>query len=243
MDIIKVSAINSTNEFAWKIHRDNSPFDPVCVVANNQTKGRGQRGADWQSKAGENLTFSVLYPKLEMKISSQFVLSAAVSLAIVETLQYYNISRLKVKWPNDIMSANFKIGGILIENILKRDKISASVIGVGLNVNQLEFENLPQAASLKMLSGKSFDLEVVLHDLLKAMEKKMSTTSLSRENEILENYTNYMFSRDKVSTFQLPDNSYITGIIRGITTTGKLILETEDSIYKNFELKEIKLMY
>lgn len=243
MRIIKVNAINSTNNFARDFYRGNSDFEPVCVVAFEQTKGRGQRGASWVSKPGENLTFSVLYPKLNISINHRFLLSAAVSLAILEALKEFEVSDLSVKWPNDIMSGRFKIGGILIENILNSEGISASIIGIGLNVNQQEFSGLPKAGSLKKVTGKNFDLDEVLSKILKKIDLRLKSISSENETLVLEEYASMMFKRDVVSTFQLPDKSYLTGVIRGVTTSGLLNIEVEDSVFRTFDLKEVKLMF
>ncbi len=243
MRIIKVDAINSTNEFVRDFYRGDVDFEPVCVSAHTQTAGKGQRGAGWISNAGENLTFSILHPEISLQVDEQFLLSATVSLAVTETLQAYEIPKLKVKWPNDIMSGNRKICGILIENILKNDRIAASVIGVGLNVNQKEFSDLPQAGSLRMVTDTSFELDGLLKAILKTMEKRLRALPALSKTEVLEEYASSMFRRDQVSTFQLPDGSYLTGIIRGVTTTGRLNLEVEDAVFRTFELKEIKLLF
>ncbi|SKB66959.1 BirA family transcriptional regulator, biotin operon repressor / biotin-[acetyl-CoA-carboxylase] ligase [Salegentibacter holothuriorum] len=243
MRTIKVNATNSTNEFARELYRGNTSFEPVCVVAHEQTKGRGQRGSGWESKADENLTFSVLYPKIKVQVNHQFLMSATVSLAILEVLKKFNIPALKVKWPNDIMSARYKISGILIENILKNNEIAASVIGVGLNVNQTNFPGLPQASSLKLATGINFNLDELLKRITDEFEEKLTEITAKAETSILEEYAKNLFRKDKVSTFQLPDASFLTGIIRGVTTSGRLNIEIEDSIFKTFDLKEIKLMY
>jgi BirA family biotin operon repressor/biotin-[acetyl-CoA-carboxylase] ligase len=243
MRIIKVNATNSTNEFARELYRGNTSFEPLCVVAIEQTKGRGQRGSGWISNAGENLTFSVLYPKIRVGLNHQFLMSATVSLAILNVLKKFNIPGLKVKWPNDIMSARYKIGGILIENILKNNEIAASVIGVGLNVNQTEFPDLPQASSLKLSTGVHFNLDELLKRITDEFEVKLTQIYDQAETAILEEYARSMFRRDKVSTFQLPNGTYLTGIIRGVTTSGRLNIEVEDSVFKTFDLKEIKLRY
>ncbi|MGA8852563.1 MAG: biotin--[acetyl-CoA-carboxylase] ligase, partial [Christiangramia sp.] len=128
MRIIKVNAIDSTNSFVRKFYEGNTDFEPVCVRAINQTAGRGQRGSNWLSKAGENLTFSILYPQEKLNISRHFLLSATISLAVLQVLKEMEIPDIKVKWPNDILSAKNKIGGILIENIVKTEGIVASVI-------------------------------------------------------------------------------------------------------------------
>jgi BirA family biotin operon repressor/biotin-[acetyl-CoA-carboxylase] ligase len=243
MRIIKVNATNSSNEFARELYRGNTAFEPVCVVAREQTKGRGQRGSGWISNAGENLTFSVLYPKIKVNVNHQFLMSATVSLAILKVLNKFNVPALKVKWPNDIMSARYKISGILIENILKNNEIAASIIGVGLNVNQTEFPGLPQASSLKLATGINFNLDELLKKITDEFEEKLTEIAAEAETSILEEYAKNMFRRDLVSTFQLPNGTYLTGIIRGVTKSGRLNLEIEDSVFKTFDLKEIKLMY
>ncbi|HSI69615.1 MAG TPA: biotin--[acetyl-CoA-carboxylase] ligase, partial [Gillisia sp.] len=170
MRIIKVSATESTNNFAREWFVANSVTSPVVIIAREQTKGRGQRGAGWVSNAGENLTFSIIYPLPKVEIQDQFIISAGVGLAILRALNSLKINKLKLKWPNDIMAANFKIGGILIENILSNGVIAASIIGIGLNVNQLDFPGLPKAASLALVTGKQYDLEEVLSLVIKEVE-------------------------------------------------------------------------
>ena len=243
MRIIKVDAIDSTNSFVRKFYEGSKDFDPVCVRAVSQTSGRGQHGSTWVSKAGENLTFSILYPHQDLKISQHFLLSSTISLALLEVLETYKIPELKVKWPNDILSAKYKIGGILIENIVKNDEIAASVIGIGMNVNQTGFKDLPQAGSLKTLTNRDFDLEVLLEKLVNKIQLKLDNMSNKRSSEILEEYTKNMFRLNMVSSFESLDGKKFNGIIRGVTTEGKLNLEIENAIFRTCDLKEIKLLY
>lgn len=242
MRIIKVSATESTNILAREWHQVNNISAPVCFIATEQTSGRGQRGASWISNAGENLTFSVLYPKPDLEIKEQYALSAAVGIAILEALEEFEIKNLKLKWPNDIMAANFKIGGILIENILNNGSIGASIIGIGLNVNQLSFPGVPKASSMRILSGEKFQTEIVLEVVLKKLEEIFSEIGRN-VNEILLDYENVLFRKNKVSTFQKPDNNFLTGIIKGITSTGLLKVQVEDNTIKTFDLKELKLLF
>jgi len=242
MRIIKVDAIDSTNSFVKKFYEGTANFEPVCVRAVSQTSGRGQRGSNWISKAGENLTFSILYPQKKLNISRHFMLSATVSLAVVRVLDDIGIPDLKVKWPNDILSAKNKIGGILIENIVRTEGIVASVIGIGLNVNQLEFDDLPNAGSLKSVSNKSFNLDELLNSLISKIENELEALPSKSTNEILEKYAKSMFRLNVVSTFN-SNGQKLNGIIRGVTTEGKLNLEVEEGVFKTFELKEIQLLY
>lgn len=243
MRIIKVSATESTNMLAREWYHLNRNTAPVCIHAYEQTSGRGQRGASWISNAGENLTFSVLHPKPKVKIQDQFILSAGIGLAILLALKELKINNLKLKWPNDIMAANQKIGGILIENILNNGSIGTAIIGIGINVNQIDFPGLPKASSLNLVSGRTFEIDQVRDVILKNIEAIMLNFREGNAGDILADYEEKLFRKNKISTFQLPDASFLTGIIKGITPTGLLKVEVEDSIIRTFDLKELKLLF
>ncbi|MDX1760866.1 MAG: biotin--[acetyl-CoA-carboxylase] ligase [Christiangramia sp.] len=243
MRIIKVDAIDSSNSFVRKFYEGNKDFEPLCVRAVTQTSGRGQRGSTWSSKAGENLTFSILYPQKKLNISRHFLLSATVSLAVLEVLEQLGIPELSVKWPNDILSAKNKIGGILIENILKTEGIVASVIGIGLNVNQEDFNDLPKAGSMKQMTGLDYDLDELLEKLVFEIERNLKELPYKKRSEILEKYAQNMFRLNVVSSFEDSEGEKFNGIIRGVTTEGKLNLEIEDAVFKTFDLKQLQLLY
>ena len=243
MHLIKVNAINSTNSFAREMFREKTTMPLTCIVAKKQLEGRGQRGTTWNAEEGKNLTFSVLLPRLQLHPSRQFLLSATVATSLVSTLEKFELPRLKVKWPNDIMSANQKLAGILIENIISEGKVIASVIGIGLNVNQQNFEGLPQAGSMKTVSGKDFELEEVLQLLLKDLENSFGSISEENSEAILSAYENRLFRKDVPSTFKLPEGQLFTGMITGVSETGKLRVQTDDDRVQEFDLKEIILCY
>ncbi len=243
MHIIKVDATESTNSLAREWFNTNKNDSPICIVANNQTSGRGQRGAAWVSNAGENLTFSVIYPKPSVEISNQFLISAAVGLQLIKALKQLKIKNLKLKWPNDIMADSYKIGGVLIENILQNNVISASIIGIGLNINQVSFPDLPKAASLKNLTGTIYSTEEVLSMILKQLEEMIVSNDKSFFENIFEDYEAGLFRKNKASTFQLKDGSFIVGIILGVTPSGLLRLQVEDEEIRTFDLKDLKLLF
>ena len=243
MHIIKVNATESTNSLAREWFNTNKNNSSICIVANNQTSGRGQRGATWVSNAGENLTFSVIYPKPNVDISNQFLISAAVGLQIIKALEQLKINNLKLKWPNDIMADNFKIGGVLIENILQNNTIGASIIGIGLNINQVNFPDLPKATSLKNLTGTIYSTEEVLSIVLQQLENMV----LANDNQFFKNvhkdYEANLFRKNKASTFQLKDGSFIVGIILGVNSSGLLRLKVENEEVRTYDLKELKLLF
>ena len=243
MRIIKVSATESTNSLARELYQSNKNAEPFSIIAEDQIAGRGQRGTSWVSNPGENLTMSVVFPKPAIKIQEQFLLSACVGLGVLEALNSLKINTLKLKWPNDIMSANYKIGGILIENILSNGSISAAIIGLGLNINQLHFSGLPKAASLRSLYGYEYDILMVGETVSTSIESKLEAMKTVPAKEILKEYEGKLFKRNKVSTFLYPNGNLLTGIIKGVTPTGLLKVLVEDDELKLFDLKEIKLLF
>ncbi|MDB4108232.1 biotin--[acetyl-CoA-carboxylase] ligase [Flavobacteriaceae bacterium] len=242
MQLIKLNATDSTNNYLKKLMLENVLEDFSVVVTNHQTKGRGQMGSEWSSDKGKNLTFSVLKLKTSLLLHQQFMLSILVSLSIVKTLEGYNIPKLAIKWPNDILSDHHKIAGILIENVIKNQQIEFSVIGIGLNVNQETFEGLPKVCSLKHILGLSVSKQELLHKIIENMQHYFRVFSEKGMAFFNDEYESYLFRKDKPSTFMLPDESFFTGIIRGVTPSGKLQVQLEDAT-KEFSLKELKLMY
>jgi BirA family biotin operon repressor/biotin-[acetyl-CoA-carboxylase] ligase len=141
------------------------------------------------------------------------------------------------------LSANKKIGGILIENILEGSSVKYSIIGIGLNVNEIDFQNLPQASSMKLETGTDFNLEEVLHVVLKFLFRKLENLSTQHFAEIKQQYENYLFRKEMVSVFETPESVHFNGIIKGISNIGELLVETNDTSMRKFQLKEVKLIY
>jgi len=243
MRIIKVNATESTNTLAREWVQSNKNSEAICISTYQQTKGRGQRGATWVSNAGENLTFSVVFPFPPVSLKDQFLISAGVGLQIISALNELKINNLKLKWPNDIMAESNKIGGVLIENIISNHKITAAIIGIGLNVNQVSFANLPKASSLKNLTGIVYSTEEVLEIILKKLEQMILPKADSYFSGLLIKYEDILFRKNKASTFQLKDGSLLTGIILGVTPTGLLKIQVEDEELLTFDLKELKLLF
>jgi len=215
----------------------------TVVVTENQVKGRGQQGGVWESEAGKNLIFSVFVAFNSLSVSDKKYLNYAVSLAVFEVLQQENIPRITIKWPNDILSAKKKIGGILIENNLKGAKISSSVIGIGLNVNQTSFSSsLENASSLKLSSNRTFDLEQLLIEILTSLKSKISLLNAKAFESIETSYLNVLYKKNIPTMFKDSNDVLFMGIIRGISTDGKLQVEIEDETFKEFGIKEISFI-
>ena len=242
MRIIKLNAIDSTNLFLRSLCLDTHVEDFTVVVAKHQTKGRGQMGTVWSSQDAKNLTFSVFKRFDNLKLDQQFVISMVSSLAVINTLKKLNLPKLSVKWPNDILSANKKICGILIENVIKQNNVAATVVGIGLNVNQVNFSNLPQASSLLNVTGIPYDLDELLQSILKELETLFDLVESNQFKTIKTTYESYLFRKDKPSTFKNEEGLF-SGFIKGVSNEGLLEVLLEDNILKTFDLKTIKLLY
>jgi BirA family biotin operon repressor/biotin-[acetyl-CoA-carboxylase] ligase len=241
MRIIKLNATDSTNRFLRNLSLDSAVQDFTTIVTSHQTNGRGQMGTLWQSQPFKNLTFSV-YKKLNLfPFESQFYISMSVALAIIKALEQLNIPKLSIKWPNDILSANQKVCGVLIENVIKQSVIESSIIGIGLNVNQLDFNGLPQASSLKNVTGVNYDLDEILHLILKQLEIQLDLLCKDT-NRIKSQYEYYLFRKEKPSTFKTAEGLF-SGIIKGVSEHGLLEVLIEDQVLKTYDLKTIKLLY
>lgn len=242
MQLIKLNATDSTNNYLKQLILERTLDDFSVVVANHQTNGRGQRGSSWLSEKDKNLTFSVLKRNISIVANQQFLLNILVSLSIVKTLEGFNIPKLAIKWPNDILSDHHKISGILIENLIKNKQIEYAIIGIGLNVNQVKFEGLSKVSSLKNIMPLPVDKDELLTKIIDKLKMYFKLYSENGSEFLNSEYESYLFRKDKPSTFSSHDNSLFTGIIRGVSASGKLCVQMEN-FNKEFDLKELKLIY
>jgi len=242
MQLIKLDAIDSTNDFLKAMAANNETSDFTVVTAENQTKGRGQMGAVWNSEIGKNLIMSILVKEVLSDVADVFDLNIVVALSVVAVLKKQEIPDLSIKWPNDIMSANKKIGGILIENSIKSDGSIYSIVGLGLNVNQTNFENLPKASSLAVVTARIFDKENLLIDIVASM--KMHIGKLSENKTALwQEYERELFRKEMPTVFEDQHAQRFMGIIKGVSESGRLQVLLESDQMKDFEIKQIQMLY
>lgn len=243
MQLIKLNAIDSTNSYLRKLSSEAELVDYTVVSAKYQTNGRGQMGTVWISESSKNLTVSVFKDVSKLYLEHPFYISMATSLALIKTLQSFSIPKLSIKWPNDILSEDKKICGILIENVIKQNRLGASIIGVGLNVNQTDFEGLPKAASLKLLSGNTFNVEEVLYTLIKYLKYYFMFLRKEEYDLIKREYESFLFRKNKPSTFRDVEGVSFSGIIKNVSSSGSLQVLIEDDIIKDFDFKDLTLLY
>ncbi len=218
-----------------------SDFTVVC--ASFQTSGKGQMGSEWVSECSENLTFSVFLNTSFLTLENHFYLNCAVSISVFNVLQRFKVPQLSIKWPNDILSGRKKMSGILIENVLKPSSETYSIIGVGLNVNQTEFDPIFKASSLKSVLGENFNLDELLILLVTELQYQFELVKRGCFRKLHMTYEEHLFRKNKPSTFKNVEGELFSGFIKHVIPTGELQVLVEDNILKVFKLKEIKLLY
>ena len=227
--------VTSTNDVA----RERTYGHGDEGVAGRQTAGRGQRGNRWESEEGVNLTCSVVLAPEFLPVANQFLLSEAVALAVVDMLEGYGIMA-RVKWPNDIYVGGRKIAGILIENDIMGGQMSRSIAGIGLNVNQTEFDpSLPNPVSMRLAAGRDFDLTEVLDRLLGALAARYDALAVGGGDAIMRDYHRCLYRLGEPARYTLPDCSVLTGTIECVRPGGELVVRHDDGTVHEYLFKEI----
>jgi BirA family biotin operon repressor/biotin-[acetyl-CoA-carboxylase] ligase len=243
MPIIKLDAIDSTNDYLKQLSKEKELENYTIVIAKEQTKGRGQMGAKWFSEPGKNLTMSVLFKEVRLKSDTLFDFNIAIIVGVIKALHLMKIPDLKIKWPNDIMAGGKKLGGILIENTLKADGSFTSAVGLGLNVNQTNFKELPQATSLACITGNQhYNPELMGPVFVESMKDYLLILEQNRET-LLEIYQESLFKLNYPCPFEDKNGKRFMGIIKSVTHDGRLALLQDDDIIHYYEVKEIKMLF
>ncbi|MBU2444398.1 MAG: biotin--[acetyl-CoA-carboxylase] ligase [Bacteroidetes bacterium] len=222
--------IDSTNSYLLK---KQNLTDKTLVLAEFQFKGKGRLERKWLANAYENLTFSIgLKPKLPA--NELGYLNFCTSLSIAEAIEKIAKCKVETKWPNDLLLGGKKFCGILIESQFEENQVGRSIIGIGLNVNQLLFQDefKERTTSLRLFFNKSFKREDVLIKVLKQFSKNHSTLK-KNINAIINKWKLRCSSLGK--KISLTNNKDIfTGIFEDVTEDGSLILNQNGKLLKLF---------
>src|SRR5476651_287430 len=189
-------------------------------MAESQYAGRGQQTNRWHSEAGLNLTFSILLKPSFLPLQQQFDLTRTISLGVVSALGQAMNGNVQIKWPNDIYHGDKKLGGILIENLVQGGQIKHSVIGIGLNVNQVVFPpEVPNPTSLKQILHKDYDLNDLLLQICSHIEAWYLKLKAGRTAEISEQYLTKLYWLNQKRDF-MSDGAAFNGTIIGVRDNG-----------------------
>lgn len=237
--IISLKTVDSTNTYAKELLANFKPVpEGTAIMAEDQRQGRGQAGSSWYSEPGMNLTFSLaLYPVF-LAPDRQFLLSKVISLALADFLQSETNADIKIKWPNDIFINGLKSAGILIENTLRKNLISHSIVGIGININQTDFGMLP-AVSLKSLTGLTYDLKHCFSKLCGRIEARYLQLRAGNTSKLDAEYLERLYQYRELHTYKTA-SGFLRGEICGVSPEGRLQLWIRpDEIPHEFNFKEI----
>lgn len=237
--IYRFDILGSTNDEARNpLYREGD-----IVIAERQTAGRGQRGHTWESAEGKNLTFSLILEPTFLPINEQFLLSEVLALGLVDTFAEYGIEA-KIKWTNDIYVGEKKIVGMLIENSLGGGTLARTIAGIGLNINQTEFDpSLPNPTSMALVAGCEFDREDVLSRLHANILSLYESLRRGQKEMLQSRYRSTMYRLGEKHPYALPDGSIFEGIIRGVRPSGELMIEhTADGSLQEYLFKQVEFI-
>ncbi|MCF8459214.1 MAG: biotin--[acetyl-CoA-carboxylase] ligase [Flavobacteriales bacterium] len=223
--IVHLERVDSSNNYARTLVRDKMPIEGTVIVADEQTEGRGQRSNSWLTEPKKNLTCSYILKPVFLAAKDQFILSAAVALAVSDTVsELLPTNEVQIKWPNDVLVDGKKIAGILIENTLRGMNLENSIVGIGLNVNQVAFPSGLNATSIQLISGQETELNAVLQLLNSYLEKYYLQLREGRFEHILHQLNANLFGIGNERNLTVNGEIETVSVI-GVRHTGELELE------------------
>lgn len=235
-------SISSTNNYALEMLSKSKPREGTAISTDFQSGGRGQIGKTWESEADKNILVSlIMYPTFIIP-EQHFKLTMTIALAISDFIEHTIQKKASVKWPNDIYVGEKKIAGILIQNSLQNKKITTSIIGMGINVNQLDFNHAPNPTSLALLSNKGFKIEELLPKLFLCIERRWLQLKKKSFQLLNEHYHNKLYLKGIQRKFLVDSDKVISGKIKGVNEEGLLMIETDEG-NRIFETRTISIKY
>jgi len=243
--IIELEKCDSTNTEALKLIDKNKELAEWTIIyTENQTSGRGRGKNKWFSEPYKNITFSVILKPNFLPLCNIFYLFKVSAISIVNSLKQFS-ENIKIKWPNDIYFEKYKLGGVLIENILYNSEIKYSVIGIGINVNQVDFfkYNL-NATSLKRIinSEKDIDLKKLLHTILTELYYWYNELKHNNYNKLNKHYKeNLLGYKQQIELFVHSKNENIIGEIYDVLDNGILVFKENNNFYY-FDIDEVEFL-
>ena len=242
-NLITLKEVDSTNTFLKNTLSNSKPLpEGTVIMAESQYAGRGQQQNRWHSDAGKNLTFSILLKPSFLAISDQFDLTRAVSLGVYDALHPLLGDSLKIKWPNDIYYNDMKLGGMLIENAIQGSQIKHAVIGIGLNINQDNFpEYLPNAASVKQILQRDYDLRQILSDICSHFEGWYLKLKAGQVDTIRKEYLSRLYWLGENKRFS-SSNAEFEGTVKDVLNNGLLVIKNKFETDLMFNFKEIQFL-
>ncbi|MEE0912187.1 MAG: biotin--[acetyl-CoA-carboxylase] ligase [Paludibacteraceae bacterium] len=241
--LFKYESLSSTNTELSILLTDSLPEFSV-VISDYQTEGRGQVGAYWESEKGANLLFSMLFYPHFLSVKDFFLLSQFTSLALIDFFnQCIPSAEFTIKWPNDIYYQDKKIAGILIENSIQGSKISSSIVGIGLNVNQTHFiSDAPNPISLALITGKQYSLSTLFENLQLHLRFRYNQLMSRDYFQLRSDYHRRLYRLGCSSLYEDATGTF-EAVLDSVANDGQLCLKLQSGESRFFYMKEVQFLF
>ncbi len=232
--------LDSTNNYVAKAIDEGHYREGTVILSHFQTQGRGQRGNEWQSNRGENLTFSFAINTAYLASHKKFLLSKAISVAMTDALKALLGLDASVKWPNDLLASDSKIAGILIEN--KGYSTDYSIVGIGLNVNQIDFSTGHKASSIRKELGAGVSVNTVLYKILESLNQRLGALEAGFDTLIHSDYMAALYGSGQWVKIQGNTEAFQAMIV-AVDDEGVIYLRHKSGRLSQHRAKEIKISF
>lgn len=235
---IELITVESTNIYAMDQLKANLAAHGTVYFAHDQTAGKGQRGKSWQTQPGTHIAISVVLDCSFLSLPEQFNLNLMSALAVHDFFSKYAGEESSVKWPNDLYWRDRKAGGILIENIFTGTHWKCAVVGIGININQVEFDPaIRNPVSLKQVTGKQYDVLTLAKQLHQRVIARFEELDKKPVEELLAEYNQHLFCiNEKIKLKK--DNAVFETVVKSVTENGLMI--TRDSLERTWNFGEVE---
>lgn len=240
--IIDLPSIDSTNSYMADLLKSQLIPEGTVVRTYSQLAGRGQMGSRWSSEDHKNLLVSFAFYPTFVVPRNLFLLNKTYALGVFDFMQSLLGKDIRIKWPNDIYWKNKKMGGILVENTITSSIVTNSIMGIGLNVNQLEFPaGLPNPVSIAQVMPGLHNLEHMFNGLANSIENRYLQLRRGEKTTIDEEYRKSLFRCEEWAFYEDKKGKF-PGCIKGVDNQGLLRIEDEDGEIRLYDLKEIRYL-
>jgi len=237
-----LETVNSTNSFMNDLLSQQKIPEGAVVMAKQQTEGRGQAGERWLSEPGKNLLLSFVFYPVFLSPQNLFSLSKAFSLGVCDGIKQITELKPKIKWPNDIYIGDKKAGGLLIENSIRNPQVNHTILGVGINVNQLNFSaELPNPVSLKMISGTDYSIETCFSVICNSIERRYLQLKTGHEDQIHEDYLSVIYRLGEFHEFE-NDHERFKAKITAIAEDGRILMKRDTGVIERYDFKKVRFV-
>ena len=233
--IYHLDSVDSTNNFSAKLINDQICQNGSVILADKQTAGKGQMGSVWESDASMNLLCSYVWKPDNLSVLDQSKMNWMICLAIHKLLLRFGIDAA-IKWPNDVFVGSRKIAGVLIENQIEGNRISWVIAGIGLNVNQCQFET-PNATSIKLQIDAEIRIKTILNELTDILNGYLLHWD-TMESTLKSSYEMLLYQKGEMALYA-DANGEFEGEIIGVEDDGRILFKVSNEI-RRYSLKELQ---